>query len=402
MPLTGRRIVLGITGSIAAYKSAVLARELRRRGAEVRVVMTPGATEFITPLTLATLVDHPVYSDFTENRDAGTWTNHVELGLWGDLILVAPATANTMAAMVQGQCDNLLLAVILSARCSVAVAPAMDLDMYTHASTQQNLDTLASRGVMVIDPTEGPLASGLVGRGRMAEPEDIADRVEQWFKNNLPWFGQKVIITAGPTHEPLDAVRFLGNRSSGKMGFALAEALANQGAEVHLVTGPVALPTPPRVAYRIDVETALDMDREVQARWPAMNLGIACAAVADFRPSETSSAKWHRGDMPQAIQLVENPDILWRMGQSKQAQQKLVGFALETGEGTSSALSKLERKNLDAIVLNTLADRGAGFAHDTNKVTVHERGGNCVRFELKSKRDLAIDLIALWTPKPNA
>tara|TARA_Y100000991_G_scaffold62620_1_gene46509 strand:+ start:484 stop:1719 length:1236 start_codon:yes stop_codon:yes gene_type:complete len=394
--LTGRRIVLGITGSIAAYKSALLARELRRRGAEVRVVMTPGATEFITPLTLATLVDNPVHSDFTEDEHAGVWTNHVELGIWGDLILIAPATANTLAAMVHGQCDNLLQAVLLSARCPVAVAPAMDLDMFTHASTQSNLKTLAERGVDIIDPGTGPLASGLVGKGRMAEPEDIADHLARRFEADLPWRGKRVILTAGPTHEPLDAVRFLGNRSSGKMGFALAEVLAARGAEVTLVAGPVLLDTPLRVYERIDVQTAEEMNEAVQARWKDMDWGVACAAVSDFRPVETASGKWHRGDMPEALVLAENPDILATMGQSKQPHQTLIGFALESDDGQASAQGKLERKNLDAIVLNSLKDDGAGFGHDTNKVRVLFKGGKSVSFELKSKYEVACDLVELW------
>ena len=394
--LTGRRIVLGLTGSIAAYKSATLARELRRRGADVRVVMTPGATEFITPLTMATLVDHPVHSDFTEDQDAGVWTNHVELGIWGDLILVAPATANTLAAMVHGGCDNLLQAVLLSARCPVAVAPAMDLDMFTHDATQSNLATLKERGVEVIEPGTGPLASGLVGKGRMAEPEDIADHLEQWFAKDLPYAGKRVVITAGPTHEPLDAVRFLGNRSSGKMGFALAEALAAQGAEVTLVAGPVSLPTPDRVHSRVDVSTAMDMNAAVQKIWPRMDLGIACAAVSDFRPAVTSEDKWHRGDVPPAVELIENPDILAGMGATKQHHQRLVGFALESDDGVASAEGKLTRKNLDAIVLNSLRDAGAGFGHDTNKVSVLFQGGKSVSFELKSKYEVAQDLVELW------
>ncbi len=396
LPLTGRRIVLGITGSIAAYKSAVLARELRRRGADVRVVMTPGATEFITPLTMSTLVDRPVHSDFTEDEDAGVWTNHVELGIWGDLILVAPATANTLAAMVHGSCENLLQAVLLSARCPVAVAPAMDLDMYSHDATQANLKTLAERGVDVIDPGTGPLASGLVGKGRMAEPEEIADHVSARFAAELPWSGKRVVVTAGPTHEPLDAVRFLGNRSSGKMGFALAEVLANQGANVTLVSGPVSLPTPDRVQRRIDVETAEEMNDVVKSFWGDMDWGIACAAVSDFRPESHSDRKWHRNEVPASLTLVENPDILLGMGATKKAHQRLVGFALETDDGESSALSKLERKNLDAIVLNTLMDDGAGFGHDTNKVRVLFQGGKSVSFELKSKYEVARDLVELW------
>ena len=396
MTLHGRRIVLGITGSIAAYKSAVLARELRRRGADVRVVMTPGATEFITPLTLATLVDHPVHSDFTEDQDAGVWTNHVELGIWGDLILVAPATANTLAAMVHGGCDNLLQAVLLSARCPVAVAPAMDLDMYTHDATQANLKALSERGIDVIDPGTGPLASGLVGKGRMAEPEDIANHVAARFATDLPWSGKRVLITAGPTHEPLDAVRFLGNRSSGKMGFALAEVLSQQGAIVTLVAGPVSLPTPDRVSQRIDVETAVEMDEAVQRIWEDMDWGIACAAVSDFRPTKSSNRKWHRGEVPSKMELTENPDILMAMGTSKKTHQKLIGFALESDSGEASAQGKLRRKNLDAIVLNTLMDDGAGFGHDTNKVRVLFQDGKCVSFELKSKYEVALDLVHLW------
>ena len=396
LPLTGRRIVLGITGSIAAYKSAVLARELRRRGAEVRVVMTPGATEFITPLTLATLVDHPVHSDFTEDEHAGVWTNHVELGIWGDLILVAPATANTLAAMMHGGCDNLLQAVLLSARCPVAVAPAMDLDMFTHEATQSNLQTLADRGVRVIEPGTGPLASGLHGKGRMAEPEEIADEVAAHFASALPWAGKNVLITAGPTHEPMDAVRFLGNRSSGKMGFALAEVLANAGAQVTLVAGPVHLATPDRVHTRIDVQTAVEMNDAVQQHWADMDWGIACAAVADFRPAQTSAEKWHRGDMPEAVELAENPDILAGMGNDKSEHQTLVGFALESDDGLASAQGKMARKNLDAIVLNSLKDDGAGFGHDTNKVSVHFRDGKSVSFELKSKYEVAQDLVELW------
>ena len=396
MTLHGRRIVLGITGSIAAYKSAVLARELRRRGADVRVVMTPGATEFITPLTLATLVDHPVHSDFTEDQDAGVWTNHVELGIWGDLILVAPATANTLAAMVHGGCDNLLQAVLLSARCPVAVAPAMDLDMYTHDATQANLKALSERGIDVIDPGTGPLASGLVGKGRMAEPEDIANHVAARFATDLPWSGKRVLITAGPTHEPLDAVRFLGNRSSGKMGFALAEVLSQQGAIVTLVAGPVSLPTPDRVSQRIDVETAVEMDEAVQRIWEDMDWGIACAAVSDFRPAKSSNRKWHRGEVPSAMELEENPDILMGMGNSKKDDQKLIGFALESDSGEKSAKGKLKRKKLDAIVLNTLMDDGAGFGHDTNKVRVLFQDGKSVSFELKSKYEVALDLVELW------
>jgi len=276
------------------------------------------------------------------------------------------------------------------------VAPAMDLDMYTHDATQANLKTLADRGVDVIDPGTGPLASGLVGKGRMAEPEEIADHVAARFAAELPWSGKRVVITAGPTHEPLDAVRFLGNRSSGKMGFALAEVFAKQGADVTLVAGPVALSTPDRVRRRIDVETAVEMDEAVKGLWGDMDWGIACAAVSDFRPAQTSNDKWHRGEVPSAVELTENPDILNGMGEAKQPHQKLVGFALETDSGEQSAMSKLERKNLDAIVLNTLMDDGAGFGHDTNKVRVLFQDGKSVSFELKSKYEVACDLVELW------
>ena len=396
LPLTGRRIVLGITGSIAAYKSAVLARELRRRGAEVRVVMTPGATEFITPLTLATLVDHPVHSDFTEDEHAGVWTNHVELGIWGDLILVAPATANTLAAMVHGGCDNLLQAVLLSARCPVAVAPAMDLDMFSHEATQSNLQTLADRGVRVIEPGTGPLASGLHGKGRMAEPEEIADEVAAHFASDLPWAGKNVLITAGPTHEPMDAVRFLGNRSSGKMGFALAEVLANAGAQVTLVAGPVHLATPDRVHARIDVQTAIEMNDAVQQRWTDMDWGIACAAVSDFRPAQTSAEKWHRGDMPEAVELAKTPTSWPAWATTNRNIKPWWDLRWKATMVWPVPMEKWTRKNLDAIVLNSLKDDGAGFGHDTNKVSVHFRDGKSVSFELKSKYEVAQDLVELW------
>ena len=393
--LSGRRIVLGITGSIAAYKSAVLARELQRRGATVKVVMTAGAVEFITPLTLATLVDHPVHSDFTENRDSGVWTNHVELGLWADLVLVAPATAAPWRSWCPANATTAAGGVALG-QSPVAVAPAMDLDMFAHASTQANLATLRNRGVVVIDSDTAHWPYR--GKGRMAEPEAI-DHLDAWFAEGL-YAGKRVVITAGPTHEPLDAVRFLGNRSSGKMGFALAEALAEAGAEVHLVAGPVALPTPDRVHARHDVQTAQEMLEAVRPLWPSMDMGIACAAVSDFRPAQTSDSKWHRGEVPSAIELVENPDILMHMGEAKADHQFLVGFALETDDGVASAKSKLACKNLDAIVLNTLADDGAGFSVDTNKVTVLHRDTKSVSFELKSKRDLARDLVRLWI-QPN-
>ena len=399
--LLGRRILLGITGSIAAYKSAVLARELIKRGAEVRVVMTPSSIDFITPLTLATLVGRPVHSDFTENNDSGEWTNHVELGLWGDLFLVAPCTAATMSAFVNGTCTNLLQAVFLSSRCPVVIAPAMDLDMFTNKATQHNIITLKERDVTIIDPQSGALASGLDGKGRMEEPEIIADFVEKYFSKDLPLSGKKVVVTAGPTEEAIDAVRYLGNRSSGKMGFEIAGRLADLGAEVTLITGPVNLATPPRVAKRIDIVCAQELyDRTIEV-WDEMDAGVACAAVADMRPTYSSNVKLHKGDLPDSIRLEDTPDTLLELGKRKTAGQILVGFALETDtleESIKSAEGKLARKNLDMIVMNTLSEEGAGFSHDTNKVTILQNIDKHTTkhvFELKSKREVAKDIVNL-------
>ena len=391
--LHNKRILLGITGSIAAYKSALLARELQRRGAEVRVVMSKAATEFITPLTLATLTDHRVYSDFTESVDQGTWTNHVELGLWADVFLIAPATAQTLSSMVQGAGDSFLLAVHLSSRCPVVVAPAMDLDMFTHPATQQNLKTLSERGVGIIEPESGPLASGLEGKGRMAEPEHIAGWMESWFAASAPLRGKKVLITAGPTHEPIDAVRFIGNRSSGKMGYALADAFIQLGAEVTLVSGPVQLSEPDGVHDVVKVQTAQEMYDAALERFPPTDIAVAVAAVADARPATPSNKKLHKDELPEAIQLESTQDILAAWGHSKTAHQTIVGFALETDEGTASAQSKLERKKADFIVLNSISVSGAGFETDTNQVTIFEKGGNSYKFELKSKAEVAEDIV---------
>ena len=391
--LHNKRILLGITGSIAAYKSALLARELQRRGAEVRVVMSKAATEFITPLTLATLTDHRVYSDFTESVDQGTWTNHVELGLWADAFLIAPATAQTLSSMVQGAGDSFLLAVHLSSRCPVVVAPAMDLDMFTHPATQQNLKTLSERGVGIIEPESGPLASGLEGKGRMAEPEHIADWMDSWFAASAPLRGKKVLITAGPTHEPIDAVRFIGNRSSGKMGYALADAFIRLGAEVTLVSGPVQLSAPEGVHDVVKVQTAQEMFDAAVQRFPSTDIAVAAAAVADARPAAPSNKKLHKDELPEAIQLESTQDILAAWGHSKAAHQTVVGFALETDEGTASAQSKLERKKADFIVLNSTSVPGAGFETDTNQDTIYEKGGNSHKFELKSKAEVAEDIV---------
>ena len=391
--LHNKRILLGITGSIAAYKSALLARELQRRGAEVRVVMSKAATEFITPLTLATLTDHRVYSDFTESVDQGTWTNHVELGLWADAFLIAPATAQTLSSMVQGAGDSFLLAVHLSSRCPVVVAPAMDLDMFTHPATQQNLKILSERGVGIIEPESGPLASGLEGKGRMAEPEHIADWMDSWFAASAPLRGKKVLITAGPTHEPIDAVRFIGNRSSGKMGYALADVFIRLGAEVTLVSGPVQLSAPDGVHDVVKVQTAQEMYDAAVQRFPFTDIAVAVAAVADARPAAPSKKKLHKNELPEAIQLESTQDILAAWGHSKAAHQTVVGFALETDEGTASAQSKLERKKADFIVLNSTSVPGAGFETDTNQVTIFEKDGNSHKFELKSKAEVAEDIV---------
>ncbi len=400
--LRGRKILLGITGSIAAYKSAWVARELQRRGAEVRVVMTSAACDFITPLTLATLTGHRVYSDFTEDPDQGTWTNHVELGLWADLFLVAPATAHSLSAMVTGHCDNFLQAVFLSCKCPTMIAPAMDLDMYAHASTQGNLDTLRHRGVEVIDAGDGPLASGLSGKGRMAEPEDIADAAEAHFARLAPLRNRRVVVTLGPTHEPIDAVRFVGNRSSGKMGLALVNALLLRGAEVHVISGPVAFGPPAGVASWTSVETAQEMFSAAMPTFASADVGIAVAAVADARPAQPATRKLHKDELPNAIELVSNPDILHTWGQQKQPHQILIGFALESDDGIRSAKRKLDKKNLDFVVLNQLSDDGAGFQTDTNKVSLVTKGGEVHKFGLKSKADVAEDilnhLMTLLTP----
>lgn len=390
--LFGKKIVLGVTGSIAAYKSAHLVRLLIKAGAEVRVIMSPDAGEFITPLTLATLSKHPVHSDFTESKEAGTWVNHVELGLWGDLILLAPCTANTLAKWVNGHADNLLLAVLLSARCPQAVAPAMDLDMYLHPSTRDNLAQLTARGVVVIEPESGELASGLHGQGRLAEPEHIINDLEQWFTSRAPLHGQRVLVTAGPTHEAIDAVRFIGNHSSGKMGFALAQRLAELGAETTLITGPVHLPLPHPAVKRIDVTTASQMFDACHAIAAEQNIIVMAAAVADYRPIHAFDDKLKKSDEQLSIALEPTEDILQSLGAAKPKNQLLIGFALETDHELEHAKGKLERKNLDLIVLNSLRDEGAGFGHDTNKVTLIDRDNKSYTSELKSKSEIAREI----------
>jgi len=392
--LKGRRVVLGVTGSIAAYKSAFLVRELVKAGAQVRVVMTPGAREFITPLTLGTLSGHPVHSELTDDRDAGTWTDHVELGLWGDVVLVAPATAHTLAGMVEGRGDSLLLTVLLSAKCPVVVAPAMDRDMFTHPATTSNLDALRERGVHVIEPEEGELASGLEGKGRLADPVRIREELTAWFRTQAPLLGHHALITVGPTHEPVDAVRFLGNRSSGRQGLAIALELARRGMTVDLIAGPIDLDTDHPSIRRYDVQTALEMNAAAQAALQAHapDVIIGTAAVADVRPAAPIDGKAAKGELPDGIALTDNPDILAGLNAAAPAGCLKIGFALAHDDGLDAALRKRERKGCDLVVLNSLADKGAGFGHTTNRVRFVHGPDRIDSFELKSKDAVAVDL----------
>jgi phosphopantothenoylcysteine decarboxylase/phosphopantothenate--cysteine ligase len=391
--LYGKKVLLGVTASIAAYKAALIIRLLKKAGAEVRVIMTPDAENFITPLTLATLAKNPVHSDFTEDKHNGEWVNHVELGLWADIFLVAPATSNTLAKMAGGQCDNLLMAVYLSMRKQTVVAPAMDLDMFTNAATQESLSTLKERGIMIIEPEVGELASGLEGKGRMAEPEHLIEAIEQHFLSTAPLSGCRALVTAGPTHEPIDAVRFIGNHSSGKMGIALAEELANRGAQVTLVCGPSQVPCSHPLVTRVDVQTADEMLEACLKVYTESQVTVMAAAVADYRPKQKVSHKIKKSETPLNIELEPTTDILKTLGDRKGDKQVLVGFALETDNEEENARKKLERKNLDLIILNSLRDPGAGFQHDTNLVTMIDRNNNLAKFELKSKTDVAVDIV---------
>ncbi|MBD5386273.1 bifunctional phosphopantothenoylcysteine decarboxylase/phosphopantothenate--cysteine ligase CoaBC [bacterium] len=391
--LEGKHIVLGITGGIAAYKSAVLLRLLIKRGAEVQVVMTPSAKEFITPVTLSALSGKPVVSEFF-TANTGEWHSHVDLGLWADLMIVAPATASTLGKMANGIADNMLVTTYLSAKEHVMVAPAMDLDMYASPSTRRNLATLAADGVEIIEAAEGELASHLVGKGRMAEPEVIVERAERFFSRRQDMVGMRVAITVGPTYEKIDPVRFIGNYSSGKMGFALAEECVSRGAEVIAVTGPVsAYPSDSRINI-VKVESALEMNEEALKAFRTADIGIFAAAVADYRPETYSDHKIKReGKDEMIIRLVKNPDISSNVSEEKKEGSILVGFALETDDALDNAHKKLEKKNLDMIVLNSLEDKGAGFRTDTNKVTVIARDGFKKAFPLKSKREVAADIV---------
>jgi phosphopantothenoylcysteine decarboxylase/phosphopantothenate--cysteine ligase len=390
--LRNKKILLGVTGSIAAYKSAVLTRLLVKAGAIVKVVMTPSAIDFITPLTLSTLSKNPVLTDFVKDN-TGQWNNHVELGLWADAMIVAPASANTIGKMANGICDNLLLATYLSARCPVFFAPAMDLDMLQHPSTQSNIQKLKSYTNILIDAAFGELASGLTGNGRMAEPEEIVAALESHFASGEKLNGRNVLVTAGPTYEAIDPVRFIGNHSTGKMGFSIAEEFARQGATVNLVTGPTQqYINHPRVNV-ISVTSAEQMYTSCASLFPSTDIAVLAAAVADYRPVEVASQKIKKKDTNLTIELTKTQDIAASLGKLKHNGQVMVGFALETENEQANAQTKLEKKNFDLIVLNSLNDKGAGFGHDTNKITIIDREQHVKSFELKNKKEVAKDIV---------
>lgn len=392
--MQGKKIILGVTGSIAAYKSAALARLFVKAGAEVRVIMTPAAKDFITPLTMSVVSKHPVGCEYFNPVD-GTWNNHVDLGCWADLMVIAPLSASTLSKMATGHCDNLLMAVYLSARCTVMVAPAMDLDMWQHFTTRQNIELLQQNGVQVIKPAAGELASGLVGEGRMEEPEIIFNTVNSFFVNGLSLSGVRALVSAGPTYEAIDPVRFIGNRSTGKMGFAIAEELAARGASVQLVTGPTSQQLHHPLVHITHVESAAEMYEACMQHFPDSQLTVMSAAVADYRPEHAAEQKIKKKEAALSIDLSPTVDILSTMGQQKAVGQTLVGFALETEQERDNALSKLTRKNLDHIVLNSLNDPGAGFGYDTNKVTVFSANGSVTEFDTQSKKEIARSLVSL-------
>ncbi len=389
--LDGKKVLLGVTGSIAAYKAASLTRLLIKQGAEVKVVMTSLAKEFITPLTLATLSKSPIMVDFFDPTN-GAWNSHVSLGVWADAYLIAPATANTIGKMAHGIADNLLLTTYFSARCPVFVAPAMDMDMYAHPATRHNLDMLRRRNCHIIEPASGELASGLEGKGRMEEPEQIVRYLDDFFTGHASLAGEKIMITAGPTYEKIDPVRFIGNYSSGKMGFALAEACARRGAEVTLIAGPVSLQCTNHRIRLVRVESAEEMYQAALSCYPQSSGAILCAAVADFTPTQQAPAKLKRNEGAMQLSLQPTRDIAAALGEIRQPGQFLVGFALETDHEEQHAKEKMERKRLDFIVLNSLNDPGAGFASDTNKVTILSREGAKKTFPLKPKTQVAEDI----------
>lgn len=396
MNLKNKHIILGVTGGIAAYKAAILVRLLVKSGAEVKVIMTPLAKEFITPLTLATLSKNPILVDFF-NPENGDWNSHVDLGLWADLYVIAPATANTIGKMAHGIADNLLLTTYLSARCKVMVAPAMDLDMFSHPSLQENLRKLRSFGNIIVEPASGELASGLEGKGRMEEPENILKAIQQYFEQcstvPIDLSEKKILVTAGPTYEPIDPVRFIGNYSSGKMGYAIAEELANRGASVTLVSGPVSLQPKHANITLVKVQTATEMYEACVNCFSVMDVAVLSAAVADFTPADPSNVKIKREKQDLQLNLQPTKDIAASLGQMKRNGQLLVGFALETNDEIKNAQRKLQSKNLDFIVLNSLNDKGAGFQVDTNIVTIIDKHNNIEKSELKNKTEVAKDIV---------
>jgi len=387
--LQNKKILLGITGSIAAYKTAVLTRLLVKAGAEVRIVMTPAAKDFVTPLTLSTLSRNPVLADLSENEN---WANHVMLGRWADVMLIAPLSCNTLAKMASGLCDNLLMAVYLSATCPVVAAPAMDEDMWLHGTTKRNLETIRSFNNHIIPVDTGELASGLTGEGRMAEPEAIVEWLNGFFLNRSDLKGKKVLITAGPTYEQIDPVRFIGNYSSGKMGVAIAEEMQNRGADVTMVLGPSTVTVNSGIKL-VPVKTAEDMFTACETIFPGCDIAVMSAAVADYTPINNAREKIKKTDNELTIQLTKTKDILKTLGERKTNSQVLVGFALETNNEKANALQKLQTKNADMIVLNSLQDAGAGFGHDTNKITIFDKAGNVFPFDMKSKKNVATDIV---------
>ena len=390
--LKGKNVLIGVTASIAAYKSALLVREFVKLGANVKVIMTRASKEFITPLTLSTLSKNPVHLEFTTGSE-GVWNSHVDLGIWADFMVVAPVTANTLGKMANGLADNLLVATYLSGRCPIYFAPAMDLDMYKHPSTSQNVAKLKSYENVFIEANFGELASGLVGEGRMAEPIEIVDFISNHLSIDLPLKGKKVIVTAGPTHEAIDPVRFIGNHSSGKMGFDIANECANKGAEVVLITGPTSLIVDNKNINRVDVVSAEEMYDEVHKYFSNSDIGVFAAAVADYKSKDISSVKIKKNDKTMVVELEKTQDILASVGEIK-GNKFLVGFALETNNEVDNAKAKLDSKNLDFIVLNSLNDKGAGFKHDTNKITILDNTGKTVPFDLKSKKEVAKDIVS--------
>lgn len=391
--MKGKHIILGISGGIAAYKSATLLRLFIKAGAEVQVVMTPAGKEFITPVTLSALSGKPVVSEFF-TANTGEWHSHVDLGLWADAMVIAPATASTIAKMANGVADNMLITTYLSAKAPVFVAPAMDLDMFAHPTTTRNLDLLRSYGNTIIEPASGELASHLVGKGRMEEPENIFKVIEAFFARKEDLKGKRMLVTAGPTYEKIDPVRFIGNYSTGKMGYAIAEEAASRGAEVVLVSGPVDLTTRHPAIDLVKVESAREMLAACEERFGSVDYAVMCAAVADYAPADCAATKIKReGNEPPVIHLVKNPDIAKTLGMKKRPGQKMAGFALETDHEFDNAMTKLRSKNLDMIVLNSLRDKGAGFGTETNKITIFTADGGETSFALKSKREVAADII---------